>query len=567
VSVQIIRGDCLDVLKTLPDASVDSCVTDPPYGLKFMGKLWDHGIPAAPYWVEVLRVLKPGAHLLAFGGTRTYHRLACAIEDAGFEIRDQIGYAFGSGFPKSHNLDRHRGALFCGCGDNHHEKPGPVAGANETAKKRATPESKEEAKHGMRSLWDENISAPECAPQERDEVLQPYLSEPAIGKCTPAHASSGSEARQGVSGRQESSVEGRSNSAASARELCTGPVCESARMGTADGEEGRLCDGASACDGEPDRPDSAAHGGGSPRRSCAAEQRDDEPGVVAGQSEPQTLGAWPNCGRCGLPIIPSGLGTALKPAWEPIVMARKPLVGTVAANVERFGTGGLNIEECRVGTAVETWPISRSYAPGQMQPGHSGETQGTGDAPPGRWPANLIHDGSEEVLACFPANAGAAAPVHKRNGDKFRNTFGAFAGDVDEAGSTFQGDSGSAARFFYCAKASRQDRNEGLRGRDKKLLNWSSGTQSPGTFQAPGTDRTSENHHPTVKPTDLMRYLCRLVTPKGGTVLDPFMGSGSTGRGAIREGFGFIGIEIDAEYCEIACLRIHADAPLFAEVA
>jgi site-specific DNA-methyltransferase (adenine-specific) len=169
------------------------------------------------------------------------------------------------------------------------------------------------------------------------------------------------------------------------------------------------------------------------------------------------------------------------------------------------------------------------------------------------------------VLACFPANAGAAAPVHKRNGDKLRNTFGAFAGDVDEEGSTFHGDTGSAARFFYCAKASREDRNEGLHGMATKPLNWSSGEQSPGTFQSPNTNRQAQNHHPTVKPTELMRYLCRLVTPKGGTILDPFMGSGSTGRGAIREGFGFIGIEIDPEYCEIARLRIHADAPLFAD--
>jgi len=194
----------------------------------------------------------------------------------------------------------------------------------------------------------------------------------------------------------------------------------------------------------------------------------------------------------------------------------------------------------------------------------------------------LPNPGSEEVLACFPESKGQLADVSDTAPSaKTSNVYGAMArvgepsqDDDNEGEVGFKMkpgarrlDAGSAARFFYCAKASRQDRNDGLRGRNKKPLNWSSGTQSPGTFQAPGTDRTSENHHPTVKPTDLMRYLCRLVTPPGGTVIDPFMGSGSTGRGAVREGFNFIGIEIDPEYCEIARIRIHADAPLFAEVA
>lgn len=195
----------------------------------------------------------------------------------------------------------------------------------------------------------------------------------------------------------------------------------------------------------------------------------------------------------------------------------------------------------------------------------SAESYLSGPAGLGRWPANLIHDGSDEVLACFPDNAVAFAPVRGTEPSRpAKNTYGEYA----RGGGSFPGDGlGSAARFFYCAKASREDRNEGLRGMATKPLNWSSGEQSPGTFQSANTNRSAQNHHPTVKPTDLMRYLCRLVTPKGGTVLDPFMGSGSTGRGAIREGFDFIGIEIDPEYCEIARIRIHADAPLFAEVA
>lgn len=183
-----------------------------------------------------------------------------------------------------------------------------------------------------------------------------------------------------------------------------------------------------------------------------------------------------------------GWGTALKPAYEPILLFRKPLsAGTVAENVLKHGTGALNIDGCRVGSTVETLPKSRSYAPGQIQPGGKGCTQPTGAAPAGRWPTNLIHDGSEEPVQMF----------------------------------------GDAARFFYCAKASKKDRGEA-------------------------------NIHPTVKPTDLMRYLCRLITPPDGVILDPFMGSGSTGKAAMLEGFRFIGIEQSPEYFAIARARINS---------
>lgn len=395
MSYQILHGDVREQLKTLADASVDSIVTDPPYELGFMGKTWDRSGIAndVAMWSEGLRVLKPGGHLLAFGGSRTYHRMACAIEDAGFDIRDQIMWVYGSGFPKSHNLD------------------------------------------GDRDGW----------------------------------------------------------------------------------------------------------------------------------------------------------GTALKPAHEPIVVARKPLIGTVAANVFQHGTGALNIDGCRIETNSEVLTAGSGNIPCRHPEGlprsrdgeasaasryqDSGSTNFAALPGPrggdikGRWPANLIHDGSDEVVACFPAEAGAAAPVTIRNGDKFRNSFGVFAGNVDERGSTLHGDSGSAARFFYCAKASREDRNEGCESFSKKPLLWSSGTQNPGSFQAEWTDRSAQNNHPTVKPTDLMRYLCRLVTPPGGTVLDYFMGSGSTGKAALYEGFHFIGIEREAEYCAIAKARmdfvLKTDMPLF----
>lgn len=383
MTVQLLHGDCIEMMRTLPDASVDSIVTDPPYHLTeasrgghactnnpamphgrhrigdkgFMGKVWDGGDVAfrPETWAEALRVLKPGGHLLAFSGTRTYHRMVCAIEDAGFEIRDQIGWVYGSGFPKSRNLD----------------------------------------------------------------------------------------------------------------------------------------------------------------------------------------GEW------------EGWGTALKPAWEPIVVARKPLSGTVAANVLEFGTGALNIDGCRVGwpdgippqVGTPAWggPAKKLTA----APGQQGSTVERAEPSQlGRWPANLIHDGSDEVLAAFPQAPGQLADASgNAEARKTQNVYGAMRrgrGDEPSADSDNAGavgfrmkpgarrlDAGSAARFFYCAKASKADRGDG-------------------------------NTHPTVKPTDLMRYLCRLVTPPGGLVLDPFMGSGSTGRGAVLEGFAFIGIEREAEYLDIARARIAA---------
>jgi site-specific DNA-methyltransferase (adenine-specific) len=248
-----------------------------------------------------------------------------------------------------------------------------------------------------------------------------------------------------------------------------------------------------------------------------------------------------------------GWGTALKPAHEPMVLARKPLEGTVANNVLTFGTGGLNIDGSRVGTTVETWPASRSYAPGQLQPGGKGETQATGDVPAGRFPANFIHDGSDEVVALFPDTNKGTARTGKVGG---QNGLYENGHDPDHIG-TWYGDSGSAARFFYCAKASKRDRNEGLEGFEAKRDH--DGRKDGGVGGDNPRNRTNNaklNHHPTVKPTSLMQYLVRLVTPPNGIVLDPFMGSGSTGKACAYEGFKFIGIDQSAEYVAIAQARI-----------
>ena len=336
-------GDCVEQMKAIASDSIDSIVTDPPYGISFMSKKWDCNVPSVAVWQECLRVLKPGGHLLAFAGTRTQHRMAVNIEDAGFEIRDMMAWVYGSGFPKSHNISK---AL------------DKAAGAER------------EVTGSMR------------VPDIRGGNM---------------HA-----VNRGVS----HTIELR-----------------------------------------------------------------DKPATPEAQQ-------W------------EGWGTALKPALEPITFARKPLSeNTVAANVLKHGTGGINIDESRIG----------------------GE---------GRFPANLIHDGGDEVV------------------------------DVLK----------DAARFFYCPKASKKDRDEGLdKMEEQQFVQWQTGNGASGkpSSLSEGRDTKRRNTHPTVKPTDLMRYLVRLATPKGGTVLDPFMGSGSTGKAAVSDGFDFVGIEIDPDYLAVAKERIN----------
>ncbi|MBX9754790.1 MAG: site-specific DNA-methyltransferase [Pseudomonadaceae bacterium] len=354
-------GDCLETMRGMADNSVDSVVCDPPYGLSFMGKKWDYDVPSTEIWAECLRVLKPGGHLLAFAGTRTQHRMAVRIEDAGFEIRDMLAWMYGSGFPKSHN------------------------------------------------------------------------------------------------------------------------------------------------------------------------------------------GEWG--------------GTALKPAIEPITMARKPLIGTVAANFSEHGTGGLNIDGCRVELHGD-YKCKANGRPSQtgLGDGYDPDKANCPDTV-GRWPANLIHDGSDEVVALFPEStsgamrASSSRAAQDEPGSVCYGVLGGSISSVDRKAT-----SGSAARFFYCAKASRKDRHDGLENPGPQFK---SGT----TLRNVENTATAGNNHPTVKPTDLMAYLCRLVTPPGGVVFDPFMGSGSTGKAAVLEGFSFIGCELSAEYVEIASARISQAAGVAARPA
>jgi site-specific DNA-methyltransferase (adenine-specific) len=565
---ELHQGDCLDVLKTLADCSVDAIVTDPPYGLSFMGKRWDYDVPAEAVWVECLRVLKPGGHLLAFAGTRTQHRMAVRIEDAGFEIRDMIAWVYGSGFPKSLDVSK---------------------------------------------------AIDKAAGAEREKI----------------------------------------------------PVGDPVK---------RMIPGA-----DQDKTGSWIKDNG----------REYQPGIETPATE--AAKQW------------EGWGTAIKPSLEPITLARKPLAGTVAANVLEHGTGGLNIDGCRVesngdklgggriSTTAEGWDRPWKHDSEAIEACKARGNEAVAKAEQlGRWPANFIHDGSEEVLALFPETTSGSLTGQPRTENKI---YGSAANTLGTP-RFHEGDSGSAARFFYCAKASRDDRDEGcgisgewldslelilhndtftnlkelsvweiadqkaglelngaalpvrvtfeaianeksgsvlstlsygnalteksLKGIrfttstgiskiiDLKTLSWLTHLPTSGyTVDASKTiteiglshaesaalqsllkaittngqtaftlgvsnavkttplptnakewlrEKTRGNIHSTVKPTDLMRYLCRLITPPNGIVLDPFTGSGSTGKAAMAEGFRFIGIEREAEYIEIARARISAEA-------
>jgi DNA modification methylase len=479
MSWKIHHGDCREVMATLDADSVDAIVCDPPYGLSFMGKEWDSFKPGdiamrrnpamdavnagasrqggrqrscsdyqkrqrrdmlafqeamESVFLEALRVAKPGAHLLAFGGTRTYHRLACAIEDAGWEIRDCIMWCFGSGFPKSHDVSK---AIDKAAGAERKPELVPTKAGN-TKRDRGTT----------------------------------YATETHAGF----------------------------------RDIST-PATDAARQ-------------------------------------------------------------W------------QGWGTALKPAYEPIIVARKPLVGTVAENVLTHGTGAINVDGCRV--AAEGGSPAAARREASVRTGNVSTRPGTYDRPLqdrtsaeryteprpgeqlGRWPANLIHDGSEEVVGLFPQTKSGSL-----NRARITAENGIYGNAPKERTGEYAADSGSAARFFYCAKASKADRDEGCEGLAAKSRLEDVGNKFTTVDYREGKTRDvmARNHHPTVKPTDLMRYLCRLVTPPGGIVLDPFTGSGSTGKAATLEGFRFIGIEREAEYVEIAKARIAAAAesvpPLF----
>ena len=432
----LINGDCEEKLREMDDNTVDAVVTDPPYGLGFMGKEWDRGVPPVKIWKEILRILKPGGHLLSFGGTRTYHRMVWNIEESGFEIRDQIQWIYGQSMPKSLNISK----------------------------------AINKAKGVKREVVGKN-------PNHRGESQynNPYT-----------------KAKQ-----------------------------------------------------------------------------------------------W------------DGFGTALAPANEPIVLARKPISEkTIVNNVIKWGTGGLNIDGCRIETSGEENPSIKRYQSKPQKGNHGWEHKNRGanfdestkkSMQQGRWPKNVILDESaaemldEQSGPCpsasnkkttisggiwgsgvIPVYEGGARYRHEKATGASRFFFNSEWSDECEWEA---GEKDCANRFIYCAKASRSEKDSGLEQLDDKLFEQGGGAQNAikrgeseyHTENQSGfnTIKKTKNNHATVKPVKLMRYLCRLITPPGGTVLDPFMGSGSTGIGAIKEGFQFIGIEKEKEYFEIATKRLN----------
>lgn len=441
----LYHGDNRDVMRQLPDNSIDSVVTDPPYALVsivkrfggenaapakgndaymrasagFMGKQWDTGEVAfsEEFWAEVLRVLKPGGHVAAFGASRGYHRMACAIEDAGFEIRDSV--------------------------INVIDPESPVI-------------------NFMQSLNDEQLGA--------------FL------RCLDDAEFGGTLAWMYGTGFPKSH-----NVALSIDKEC--------------GAVGHLAKSFNT-KGAGDRAD-----------EFAANGRD-----FSIRHTPATDAArqW------------EGWGTALKPAFEPIVLARKPLSeGTVAANVLKWGTGALNIDGCRIGAGGEDQRRSSSGGDNGLAGTTTFKIRARSideQKVQGRWPANVVHDGSDEVVGAFPSSNGQQGRA-KIGGAKGGSIYGKFAENVSSNPEP-RNDSGSAARFFYSAKASRQDR--------------------------------AGSKHPTVKPVSLMEWLATLITPPGGTILDPFAGSGTTGAAARNKGFRAVLIEREAEYVEDIKRRLSA---------
>ena len=415
-SYKLYHGNMLDMLEVIEPETIDSIVTDPPYELNFMGKGWDNaGVSFQPdTWRKCYEVLKPGGYLLAFGGSRTFHRIACAIEDAGFEIRDTIMWLYGSGFPKSHNIGLDIDKLN-GCPDRGHR----IAVANRYH--------------------------PDGTLEPNGEQLKPYET-----KTKEAHK-------------------------------------------------------------------------------------------------------W------------NGWGTALKPSFEPIIVARKPIEGTVAKNCIKYGVGGINIDECRIETQDDLYrkPCENGSIYSQQEKQYTTGTM-SDSYKLGRFPANTIltYDETDfdEVCGGFPQSKGASSQNNYSNGHIYRGQ------SLQESKTSLNGyrewynDNGSASRYFYCAKASKKDRDEGLDEFNQEKVN--DGRQTPIDNALQRGETLRKNTHPTVKPTELMQYLVRLVTPNGGVILDPFNGSGSTGKAVMYENYEkkknykYIGIELTEEYLPISKARI-----------
>ena len=632
--VTLYHGDCLDVMRETEADSVDSIVTDPPYGLSFMGKDWDHGIPGVRFWREALRVAKPGAHMLAFGGTRTFHRLAVAIEDAGWEIRDTVMWVYASGFPKSHDVskaidkaagaerevvhyDRYRDGIDRTPQDKGNSIFDGRNGNFTTAP--ATPDAERWQGWGtnLKPSFEPVIWATkplrhvgDCAIiiqnlQQMEAELCEHIANDAAKSLQPTPRGSGgargdsaptpAPTQAGAARASETEIGGAGVTGLAADISGSTPGAARIALNTISLWR-RTLEGALSLASKCTTEMASSLTTDLKTWSLSLSQVTLE-SIIQGASHPNGLSAPVSSAAQYFSVVSAKLNAIreliaqglvsgesnISPAWEPIIVARKPLSErTIAANVLEHGTGAINVDGCRVEGACDE-PNARANKDGATDTRKSGYQGGWGnpgrgwEGTPGRWPANLIHSGEPEVLALFPeTKSGNLSAGHGAG-----NSFG--VGNADKKprpiAANYGGDSGSAARFFkrcppdplddpdarrlvYCPKASKRDRDEGCEGMPTKGGHTACGDYA-GTPDH-GTNVTAvprRNGHPCVKPTALMRYLVRLVTPPGGIVLDPFMGSGSTGKAAVLEGFAFVGIDLEAEYVEIAERRIeHAAA-------
>ena len=549
-TTKVIHGDCIETMNQMPPESVDAIVTDPPYGLSnttpaqvsdtitkwaggdrdhvptgrgFMGKSWDAFVPPPAVWDECLRVLKPGGHMLVFAGSRTQDLMGLSIRLAGFEMRDSLAWLYGSGFSKAGLLGNRKGVKWCECGGN----VLPYNHASETDLPRLR-----------------NNVHPSPVPRREGEdpgLLSPMQREAAGRGMEEARAQGPGGVDGGVAGiipaeddrRPESSLEGRL-----VHRTGQGLQDDSqARTPTCEGE--RVRGGAPTRDGGDDRSPGHAPRGGASHQPRPGGQSGGEPEAVPGSHVALDDGALrgrAECPRCGgLDPAYRGFSTALKPAFEPIVLARKPLAEkTVARNVLAHGTGAINVDACRIETDEDRSRPPRT--PNAIYGGGSGTSLTASISnPSGRWPANVLLDQHAAAWVDEQSGVQKDGVAVRRNGGGWQIGNGLICSESKNHGPAPDigyGGSGGASRFFYTAKAPKSER--------------------------PNVDGVQ---HPTVKPLAIMRWLIRLVTPPGGTVLDPFAGSGTTIEAALIEGFNPVGIEMETDYLPLIQHRIDRATP------
>lgn len=563
---KIHNGNSLEVLKTLDENSIDSIVCDPPYELGFMNKKWDSSGIAynVELWKECLRVLKPGGHLLAFSGSRTYHRMAVAIEDAGFDIRDQIMWVYGclsedTDIVTPNGITSYKeikigDLVLCYDKDSEEYSYLPIEDIYEydikdTAYRITSDFTDQIVSRNHRCLVERNgievfVFAEECSEKE----IVPFIETEYTSITDIQHSTTLATITPFEYEGKVWCVKVPTGSFVAVRNGKAFPTGNSGFPKSHD--VSKAIDKKAGVEREKYiNPNIKKQTG---QKNTVALNNKNAVTHVTPYAATEEAKQW------------QGWGTALKPAHEPICLARKPFDATVGGNVMLYGTGAINIDGCRIEISENDDP--RLGGKGEWKTDKAAKEVYSGgyvgdnisSSPLGRFPANFIHDGSDEVVSLFPDTSPSKAANRGLQHSSRHGGLGDIGGNIKEGTDGIRGhndDGGSAARFFYCAKASKRDRDEGLDGFEIKTL------QVFGDYvgtpeHAPKENIQRRNFHPTVKPTTLMQYLCRLITPPNGIVLDPFMGSGSTGKAAMYEGFRFIGIDLEPEYCQIAEARI-----------